>query len=98
MKVILVASQKSIRSSQPLRSASNAVVPVSSVGVYQHIQHQDLGLGGGKEDISLLTPSLDAEMHFCFRRMRDCVTAELDVRTGISKQIRLVLEEAVSGL
>lgn len=49
-------------------------------------QNRWRGRGGG---IQLLTPDLDAKVHFCLRRMRDRVAAELDVRTDNWKQIRL---------
>lgn len=35
----------------------------------------------GKRNVSLLTPSLDTEMHFRLGRMRDGVAAKFDVRT-----------------
>jgi hypothetical protein len=53
------------------------------------------GVGnGGRRYISLLTPSLDSEVHFCFRGMGDGVAAELDIRTGIRSRSDRFLEEA----
>ena len=74
-----------MRSSQPLRKASKADVPLSSVGVYQEFGHD-----GWKGKRSSLTPRLDAEMHFRLGRMRDGVAAKLDTGAGF-EQIRRVL-------
>lgn len=92
VKVALVASQKSIRSSQPLRSASKADELLSSSTVRQHLR---LSSFPGRRSSSLLTPSLDPEMHFRLGRMRNGVAAKLHIRT-VSKPIRLALKDAVA--
>ncbi len=76
VKVAVVASQKSIRSSQPLRSASNADVPLSSVVINQEADHHKWEASSSSH-----TPGLDTEMHFRLGWVRDGVAAKFDIRT-----------------